>query len=190
MIKITNKIIESFNPCQDGIYNFNKKYPNYNDRLSNLLRLEDISYNDKIWLCTKTVPINILQQWAVECTEKVVDNYNNVYPNDTRLTKCLETTKLYLEGKCDIKELILVKSLALLACSEAKSEAKSGAMSVSLAAEPSGESVAASVAWSTWSEVELEERSVWSEVWSEADNLNLSILIALLENRGENNESI
>ena len=140
-MKINSKFIRRLNPCEDGILDFENKHPDFNGKLSDLLALEDISYNNKIWLATKVAPLKTLQIWSVECAEFVLDNFEREFPNDTRVRDCLEVVKKVINGE-------LGKSAAW-----------------------SAESAARSAAESARSEKDQE-------------GINLSILIALLENKG------
>lgn len=145
-MKITINLIKSYNPCKSGIDNFEKLYLNYNNDLTHFLALPDISYSDKIWLATKVIDIKTLQQWSIECAENVIDNYNELYPNDNRIFVCIQTTKNYLNGVATLEEL-----------TAARSAAESAAWSVARSAESAAE--------------------------KEQEDINLSILIALLENK-------
>lgn len=111
-MKITNEYIKTFNPCDPGIINFDKLYPNYNDHLCKLLALDNISYSDKIWLVCKVVDYKILQQWSIECAENVVENFNKAFPDDNRINECIETTKKYLIGEATKAELSAARSAA------------------------------------------------------------------------------
>lgn len=178
---ITIDLIKKYDPCKCGIDNFESKYPNYEDSLVNLLALEDISYSDKVWLATKVVDYKILQQWSVECAEQVVEIYNKVYPNDTRISDCIKITKEYLQGTVTSKELLTAESAAWSAAeSAAESAARSAARSAAWSAAWSARSAALSArsaesaAWSAWS-------AVLSAAEKQQEDINLSILIALLE---------
>jgi hypothetical protein len=122
--------------------------------MENFLSLENIPYDDKIWLVCKTVDIKTLNQWSVECAEFVVDNYNREYPDDSRISDCIEKTKLFLEGKISKSELSTARSTAWSAASTARS-----------------------TAWSAASTARSTEK--------DQEDINLSILIALVENIGE-----
>lgn len=174
-MKINAKFIRTLKPCEDGILDFEAKHPNFNGKLSELLALDDISYCNKVWLASKVANLKTLQIWSVECAEFVLDNFEKEFPNDKRVRECLEITKKVIIGE-------LHKSAGW---SAARSAAKSVARS------------AWSAAWSAWSVAESEARSaVESAVESaesavesaesekEQEDINLSILIALLENEG------
>jgi hypothetical protein len=104
--------IRSFQPCQDGIENFEKHYPNWEGKIEDLLRLEDISYSHKVWLVVKVCSEATLKQWSVECAEHVLELYEGRYPGDMRVRECLEATKLFLDGKITEQELREKRSAA------------------------------------------------------------------------------
>lgn len=104
---ITAKSVRSLNPCKPGILNFEKYYPEFEGSLSELLSLEKIPYEDKVWLVRRVVKKSILlKKWAVVCAESVLDIYEKAHPQDMRIRDCLETTKIYLMGGCSREVLI------------------------------------------------------------------------------------
>ena len=167
-MKITVKKIESYNPCKSGIDDFKSKHPKFNDKLTVLLSLDDISYNDKVWLACKVVDIKTLQQWGVECAEMVLQYFEEVIPSDRRVRDCLEISKRVLLGE-------LPKGAAWTA------------------ADAAADAAAWAAAWAADAVVWAADAEVWTAAWaadaaweakSEQESLNLSILIALLENQG------
>ncbi len=199
-MKITIDLIKSFDPCEDGIDNFESKYPKYNNTLVHLLSLESISYSDKIWLACKVVDTKILIQWSVECAEHVIDNYNDLYPNDSRISDCIKTVKKYLNGECEISELnsalhsarSAADSAARSAAYSADSAARSAlhsARSASYSALHSARSAAYSAARSAYSAdsaaysaAHSVAYSAYSAARSVQEDINLSLLIALVDN--------
>ena len=188
-IIITNELIESKDPCKSGIDNFNEHYPQYKNTLSHLLALEKISYSDKMWLCQEVITdVKIWQQWAVECAEKVLDNYNKVYPEDNRITNCLEVTKLFIQGEATRSELDAAESAARSAAESAACSAHSAACSAAYYARSAAACSARSAARYARSAAARSARSAYSaadsaySARSAEENLNLSILISLLEN--------
>lgn len=194
---INEQFIRKYNPCEEGIDNFTKEYPNFNGSLIELLSLEKIPYDDKMWLVTKIVDIKTLQQWSVECAEFVADNYNKVYPDDNRINSCIQTVKDYLVGNATRQELSAAESAAWAAASSAEwsalGSAAESASSAAMAAAESAESAARLAAESAESAESAAESAVWSArsaVWSarsaakdEQESINISILIALLDNK-------
>jgi hypothetical protein len=193
---INAEYIRTFNPCKEGIEEFETKYPKFNNTLAEFLKLEEISWLNKIWLATKVANIKTLQQWSVECAESVLHIYETAFPNDKRVRDCIEVTKKVIIGELPLESVDLAVSSARYAAAEsvpwsAKAAAESAvyaARLVSIAAVSatwtparSAARSAESVAWSTI------ESTASSAVWAaesekEQQDLNLSILIALLEN--------
>ena len=186
-MKITLDIIKSFNPCGDGIEKFEKQYPNYKGTLVEALQLQDVSYSDKIWLVCRVLDTKILIQWSIDCAESVVDNYNNAYPNDTRVSDCIEVTKGYLLGTHSLDELSAAWSAAQSARSAAESAAQSASESASeSAAQSASESAARSAALSAaWSAAQSARSAAESAAYSEQEDINLSLLITLVDNLEE-----
>jgi hypothetical protein len=81
--------------------NFDKLYPNYNAKLSDLLSLDDISYDDKVWLATRVAPLKTLQQWSIECAEYVLENFEKKFPSDSRVRDCIQVTKKVINGELE-----------------------------------------------------------------------------------------
>ena len=201
-MKINAEYIRTLDPCEDGIVDFETKHPKFNDTIDKLLMLEDISYSNKVWLVTKVVDYKILQIWSVECAEYVIDNYNSVYPEDNRVSNCIEVTKKYLNEEATTEELSAARSAAesarLAAWSAARSaewsatwsaewSARSAAESATLSARSAAESATWSATLSAWSAARSVALSAAeSAAWSEQEDINLSLLIALI--KGESNE--
>ena len=192
-MKITIDKIKEFNPCQSGLDNLINYYPKFNYTMVEFLQLEHIPYDDKIWLVTKLVDVDVLKQWSVECAEKVMDNYNKVYPNDDRISNCIQVIKEYLAGNTGLEELNAARSAARSAAWSAARYAEAAARSARYAARSARSARSAwSAAWSAEaaaaaarsadSAAEAAARSARYAARSEEENLNLSILIALLEN--------
>ena len=200
---ITIDKIKSLDPCQSGIENFESKYPKYKNTLGHLLSLGDISYSDKIWLAAKVLDKMTLVQWSLDCATLVAENFNKQYPEDNRINDCLEVVKKYINGECDESAAGSAARLAVwsavrsaagsaarLAAGSAVWSAESAARLAVRSAAGSAESAAGSAESAAGSAARL---AVWSAVWSaagsaarlaekEQEDLNLSLLIALVEN--------
>jgi hypothetical protein len=191
--KINAAFIRTFNPCESGIVNFETRYPNFEGTIIDILKLEHISYNDKIWLAVKVVDIKILNVWSVECAESVLHNFEKQFPEDKRIRDCLNTTKLFIMGEVSLDQLLAAaESAAESAWSAAESaawSARSAAWSARSAAWSAAESAwsARSAAWSArsaaWSARSAAESAAWSARSAEEaqEELNINLLIALLE---------
>ncbi len=194
-MKITIDKIKSLNPCEEGIDNFESKYPNFKGTLETILCLNDISYSDKIWLATRVLDKMTLVQWSLDCATFVVDNFNREFPDDNRVNDCLDVVQKYINGEVSESAVVsAARSVARSALSAARSAAKSAewsarsaAWSKWSAAESAAESAALaiqSVRSATWSAALSAARSAArSAAWSgekEQEDLNLSLLIALV----------
>ena len=99
--------------------------------------------------------------------ESVVDNYNKAYPDDTRISDCIETTKRYLEGNCTLQVLEAAARSAARSATESTtwSAARSAAESTESAAwsaRSAARSAAESAAWSTESAMSAAESAAES----------------------------
>ncbi len=192
MENINLEYIKTLNPCRSGLDNFIEHYKDFNGIMVDLLKLEKIPYDDKIWLATRVVDNKILKQWSLDCAITVVDNFNKEYPNDDRIAECLEVTSKYLLGESTLYEL---ESAARAAAeSAAESSAGSAYSAAARSAEYSAYSAAwaaDSAAWAAWA-ADSAESAAWaarsaarsavesSAAESSQEDLNISLLIALL----------
>ena len=182
-MKITIDIIEKHNACEDGINKFKHQYPNYDDTLINLLSLEDVSYSDKVWLVSNVVGKDVLIQWSIECSEYVADSYNKLFPNDNRVNSCIKVVKLFTQGLATLDELVNARAVMRAAACSTWSTARAAAWSATWSAR-AAESATESAAWSTAESAAESAESAARAAASrkEQEDINLSILIALLEN--------
>ena len=182
--KVTIPIIKEFNPCQSGLNNLIKHYPKLDMLMSEFLALEQIPYDDKIWLTIILVDRSILKQWAVECAEQVLSNYNELFPKDKRVTDCIETTKRYLEGNESIMNVNTAKSAARSAAKSTESATTAwGAKSAAMSAAWAAESALYNTGWGAESAAAWAAESAFIKVSKfEQNNINLSLLIALIDN--------
>lgn len=165
-MKIDLNYIKTLNPCVSGWKNLIKHYPNYEGTVQDFLTLEDIPYADRVWLMQKVVPLEILSQWAVECVEGVLYIFEAKYPGNFKVRDCIEATKDYLEGKCS-REVLLEKRRNLpYVYSEAVAALDLEAAAVAAARYATNAAVYA------------------GGNKEDHQNLNLSILIELINNRG------
>ena len=162
-MKITLNMIKSLNPCKTGIDSFESKYPNYKGTLVDILSMEDVGYSDKIWLATKILDKMTLVQWSLDCALMVADNFNKEFPNDNRVNECLKAVKRYVDGEI----------------TESVRSAQSAALSAAESARSAALSAAQSAAWSAAESARLAALS------SEQEYINLSLLIALVDNLEE-----
>ena len=89
-MKVSVESIRKFTPCETRFDdNFLIHYPNYDDTLENFLSLDKITYDDKIWVARRMLNKNQLVHWALLCAQSVLQIYQNKYPNDNRVSDCI-----------------------------------------------------------------------------------------------------
>jgi hypothetical protein len=92
-MRITKKLIEKMNPCKNRFENFTSNYPDYDDELSNFLALENITYSDKVWVCTRLLTRNQLVHWSIRCAESVKQIFEARYPENKAVSNLLTFMK-------------------------------------------------------------------------------------------------
>lgn len=174
MLVTTNKV-KNLNPCNDRFNNFTKKYPNYSGTLREFLKLDKITYDDKVWVFTRLLDKDTLVKWAIKCAESV----KYIYDNKMK------------DGKLDLVFNTLNSIENFNNMSESEIEAARAAARV--AALWSEESAVWSAEWSAKSAVWSVE---WSATWSaesavssaknkkQQEQLNLDLLVQVLDEKG------
>lgn len=178
---INSELIRKYNPCEEGIDNFEYKYPNFNDKLSVLLRLDGVPYDDKMWLCGKILPEKIAQRWSLECAKSVHHVYLNVFPNDTTLSEVFETIEKVIDGELPQSAALSAESTALSTAESATQSARNAVLSAVWSAR-SAESTTRGAAWNARNAALSARNAARSE--KEQEEINISILIKLLEQEG------
>ena len=94
-------MIAKLNPCESRFNNFKKHYPNYEGDFRDFLSLENITYNDKVWVASRILNRNQLVHWSIFCAESVKPIFENKYPDN----KCLTILLDYLKSIPDFNNL-------------------------------------------------------------------------------------
>jgi hypothetical protein len=97
-MRITNDLIESYNPCQGRYDNYLANYKNTDLSIKEFLSLDKITYNDKIWVWKKFATIDEAALFGLKCAESVLHIYENRYPEDNGLRLALESIRIYLNN--------------------------------------------------------------------------------------------
>lgn len=87
---ITAAKIEQFNPCKNKIDNFKNRNPGFKGNVTDFLSLENITYDDKLWVCTRLVTRNQKFRFAVACAESVLYIFESKLPGDTRVRDLID----------------------------------------------------------------------------------------------------
>ena len=95
----------------------------------------EIPLKDKGWFLVRKTDLTIEQkkELALLFAKSVVDIYNNKYPNDKRVSDCIEAIELFNSGKITIDEL-RVKRVAAYATAYAAATAATDAAAAATAA--------------------------------------------------------
>jgi hypothetical protein len=104
-MKISKQMIADLKPCKSRFDNFVVNYPDFMGTHSDFLSLENITYDDKIWVMTRLMTMMQKRQFALACAQSVLDIFEKKRPGDDRVRKCLEATANYLDGNITVEEL-------------------------------------------------------------------------------------
>jgi hypothetical protein len=66
-IKISTQRIKKLNPCRDRLDNWLKHYPDFEGGITEFLRLENITPQDKIWVAVRVMPRFLGDMFAIDC---------------------------------------------------------------------------------------------------------------------------
>lgn len=138
-MKINTEIIKALNPCDSRFNNYLSHYSDFDGILEDFILLDNISYNDKVWVFNRLATKEQNVKWSLLCASKMLSLFETEYTNDNRPRKALEAVEAYLDNPCDETRLV-AKSAA-----EAARSAASAAEAAWLAARS-----AASAAASAW----------------------------------------
>jgi hypothetical protein len=104
-MKLNTEMITKLNPCASRFDNFKQHNPEFDSTMVEFLKLDNITYDDKIWVATKLLTKNQLVNWSILCAESVKYLFESKYPND----KCLTELFNYLKSGLDFENLTEVQ---------------------------------------------------------------------------------
>lgn len=87
------KKLKDLKPCADRFKNWLEHYGDFEGSFCEFLDLDKITYDDKIFVIRKLVPIEILERWAILCAESVLYIFEEKHPNDKRPRECINYLK-------------------------------------------------------------------------------------------------
>jgi hypothetical protein len=109
-MKITTESISKLNPCKDRFDNFTLNYPNFNGSLKEFLSLENITYDDKVWVVVRLMSKNQRVRWSIMCAESVKHFYEEKYLDSKALSNLFD----YLNSIEDFENLTEVQRAKIL----------------------------------------------------------------------------
>lgn len=92
-LKIDNDLIKNMKPCNSRLNNYLKYYNNCSHNYKKFINLENITYDDKVWVLRKLLSKTQAVSWAVLCAESVLHIYENKYPYNKAPRKAIEYLK-------------------------------------------------------------------------------------------------
>jgi len=95
-LRITNEYIKSLSPCTNRFNNYIQHYENTDFSIAEFLKLDNITYSDKLWVWKKFATINEAAMFGLYCADSVLHIFQNRYPNDDRPRLALEAVREYL----------------------------------------------------------------------------------------------
>jgi len=92
-MQINKELLKSLNPCFDRYKDFLKHNASFDGSLSDFLGLPDLDYDDKVWVAEKVLTKNKRVKWAILCAESVMYIFEAKYPDDKRISNCINYIK-------------------------------------------------------------------------------------------------
>jgi hypothetical protein len=93
---INKEYIKKFNPCDNRFYNYVDSYQDQDFSIIEFLRLDKITYDDKIWVWKRLATINEAALFGLKCVESILYIYEEKYPTDNRPRLALKSIKRYM----------------------------------------------------------------------------------------------
>jgi len=109
MMKINKDVLKSLNPCDNRYKHFLEHHGEFSGSLNDFLDLPNLEYVDKIWIARRVLTKNQAVKWATLCAESVVHMFEAKYPDDKRLSDCIN----YLKSINDFDRLINCQPLEI-----------------------------------------------------------------------------
>jgi len=108
-MQINKEFLKSINLFTDRYEHFIKHHGEFNGSFSEFLDLPNVNYDDKIWVAREILNKNKAVKWATLCAESVVHMFEAKYPDDKRLSDCIN----YLKSINDFDRLINCQPLEI-----------------------------------------------------------------------------
>lgn len=95
-MKITAAKIKAFNPCKSRFNNFVQQYPGFSGDVEDFLTLENICYQDKVWVALRLLSHRQGVYFALMCASSQLDAFEKNRPGDDRPRKALIAVEAWL----------------------------------------------------------------------------------------------
>lgn len=95
---INTQIICKLEPCESRFDNYLTHYESFSGTLEDFIKLDNITYCDKVWVVTRLFTKQQNVKWALLCASKVLSIFEDIYPNDKRPRQALEAVEAWLNN--------------------------------------------------------------------------------------------
>ena len=147
-MKITYEFLKQMNACKLGMDFVELNIPDNTELSEFLVLLTDNHLDWQNWLITRLLTKENCIRYAIFAAEKVLGNYEKIYPNDLRPRKAIETTKVYLDNPSEEnRSAYLAYSAACAAAARSAARSADSAYSAADSAARSADSAAYSVTY-------------------------------------------
>ena len=96
MITINKQVLHDLKPFLGRWENYLEHYSNFEWSFEEFLKLDKISYDDKIFVVKKLIPKRVLVLWACLCAESVLHLFEEKFPEDKRPHAAITSALIYL----------------------------------------------------------------------------------------------
>ena len=97
MCYINTAKIKAMEPCSSRFDNYLEHYESFEGTPREFVKLDKITYDDKVWVLTRIATKEQLVQWGARCAQSVLHSFESRYPNDKRPRIAVEAA---LAGTC------------------------------------------------------------------------------------------
>ena len=184
--KINKEILHKLKPCIERWKNYLEHYSDFDGSLAEFLKLDKISYTDKIWVSRQIVDRKIYIRWGALCAQSVLHIYENKCPNDSRVRDCLDY--LLSDGEKDITVILQHKHNCFAAGASYSFAVTSAAAAVTAAAAyaaaayaVTAHSATAAYSAATYAAAAAADDAAADASRSKQQGINIELLISLLE---------
>ena len=73
-IRVNTRRIEKLNPCEDRLENWKRHHANFDGDITEFLRLEGITPQDKVWVAVRLMPRFLVEVFAIDCAMNAAAN--------------------------------------------------------------------------------------------------------------------
>jgi hypothetical protein len=99
-MQISTKKIKALNPCADRFNNYLEHYSDFKGSVADFAMLENITYEDKIWVLVRLMSHAQKVEFTVKCASSVLDVFEAKFSDD-RPRKALEAAEKWLNNPCE-----------------------------------------------------------------------------------------